>query len=249
MPTDTNVNKLIINYLTLQQYQSITPNEGELYFVDNEVDALPGQGAGDSGKALTANGDGTCKWSEFPSLDQPHEWTAGQTFPGVATDSVSSSSTGNYMLQMTQDGETYRVHVGTTSRPMTLHGSEARPHYASTGEADSAHAFAFVDDIPAEKHAHTVAITYAYGERSIALSLHGESESAEPITDQASLAAAFPNAKLPASGAMYESGVAKGTVLYVDAGAGEIAYWYEPSRAIARILLSNMPGAEIKEAE
>ena len=44
MPTDTKLEKLIINKLTIEQYQALeTIDEGQLYFVDNEADGFPAQ--------------------------------------------------------------------------------------------------------------------------------------------------------------------------------------------------------------
>ena len=150
MPTDENVSKLIINYLTLQQYQSITPNDGELYFVSNEVDALPGQSASDIGKALTANGDGTVRWSDFPSLTEPHTWLGEQRFVTVATDEIKSTA-GSYLARFEKEENTddrFRTVIGSSSWPTTICGGAPRLFYSSYGEGYEQNALAFLSDIP-----------------------------------------------------------------------------------------------------
>lgn len=46
MPTDTNVNSLVINKLTKAQYDAIqSPSETELYLVEEEIDSTPTSGS------------------------------------------------------------------------------------------------------------------------------------------------------------------------------------------------------------
>jgi hypothetical protein len=58
MPTDTNVNSLVINKLTKAQYDAIqNPSETELYLVEEEIDTTPTSGSKNpitSGSVYTA---------------------------------------------------------------------------------------------------------------------------------------------------------------------------------------------------
>ena len=66
MSTSTKVNKLKINKLLKEQYDSITPSDTELYFVLDEEDTLPSQ-AGQAGKYLTTNGS-KASWANAGGL-------------------------------------------------------------------------------------------------------------------------------------------------------------------------------------
>ena len=240
MPTDENVSKLIINYLTLQQYQSITPNEGELYFVSNEVDALPGQSASDRGKALTANGDGTVKWSDFPSLTEPHGWTQPQSFSEVDTDWIKST-TGNYLVRFVKDneaGDRFRTVIGSTSWPTTICGGAPRLFYSEYGDVYEQNALAFLSDIPVIIP-KTVQITmYDNGRHDvIALTLHGNAVSDVEITNIDTLKEAFGGSIVTCSG-VYLSGEAQiGTPLYVDTGMSSVHYLYWQTHDMAEVSL------------
>lgn len=248
MPTDTNVNKLIINYLTLEQYQGITPNEGELYFVDNEVDALPGQSAQDAGKALTAVGDGTVEWSDFPSLADPHEWASAQTFASVVTDEVKSKA-GNYLARSIQEGEGYRILLGSTSRPVTIMGSKDRPNYAKAGDTNAQKELALVSDLPAITYHKNVLITIGDGvDILICAALQGEAAHNVAIVDRDSLKEAFDGAVLACSSGVYLNGqAAVGTPLFVDTGMGEIRYLYWPTHQQTTLSFDSFAVIDIKE--
>lgn len=242
MPTDENVSKLIINYLTLQQYQSITPNEGELYFVSNEVDALPGQSASDVGKALTANGDGTVKWSDFPSLTEPHYWNATQSFSEVETDWMKST-TGNYLVRFAKDneaGDRFRTVIGSTSWPTTICGGAERPFYAAYGETYEQNAIAFLSDIPV-LIPKTVQITMTWTGSEphdvISLVLHGNAVNDVEITDVASLVNAFGGAVVECSGVYLHGDTQIGTPLYVDIGTRSVHYFYWQTQRMAEVSL------------
>ena len=240
MPTDENVSKLIINYLTLQQYQSITPNEGELYFVSNEVDALTGQSASDRGKALTANGDGTVRWSDFPSLTEPHGWTQPQSFSEVDTDWIKST-TGNYLVRFVKDneaGDRFRTVIGSTSWPTTICGGAQRLFYSEYGDVYEQNALAFLSDIPVIIP-KTVQITmYDSGRHDvIAITLHGNAVSEVEITNIDTLKEAFGGSIVTCSG-VYLSGEAQiGTPLYVDTGMGSVHYLYWQTHDMAEVSL------------
>lgn len=240
MPTDENVSKLIINYLTLQQYQSITPKEGELYFVSNDVDALPGQSASDIGKALTANGDGTVRWSDFPSLTEPHGWTQPQSFAEVETD-LMKSTTGNYLVRFAKDneaGDRFRTVIGSTSWPTTICGGAPRLFYSQYGETYEENALAFLSDIPV-LIPKTVQITMYDNGRSdvIALTLQGNAVSEVEITNIDTLKEAFGGSIVMCSG-VYLSGEAQiGTPLYVDTGMRSVHYLYWQTHDMAEVSL------------
>lgn len=251
MPTDENVSKLIINYLTLQQYQAITPNEGELYFVSNEVDALPGQSASDIGKALTANGDGTVKWSDFPSLTEPHGWTQPQSFAEVETDWMKST-TGNYLVRFVKDneaGDRFRTVIGSTSWPTTICGGAPRLFYSQYGDVYEQNALAFLSDVPV-LIPKTVQITMYDNGRSdvIALTMHGNAVSEAEITDVDTLKNAFGGAVVTCSG-VYLSGEAQiGTPLYVDTGARSVHYLYWQTHDMAEVSLDGaFQDVQVKE--
>lgn len=241
MPTDENVSKLIINYLTLQQYQAITPNEGELYFVSNEVDALPGQSASDIGKALTANGDGTVKWSDFPSLTEPHTWLGEQRFVHVVTDEIKSTA-GSYLIRFEKDGnpegDSFRTVIGSSSWPTFIRGGAERPFYAGYGQAYDHEAIAFLSDIPV-LIPKTVQITmYNDGMHDvIALTMHGNAVSEIEIMNIDTLKEAFGGSIVTCSG-VYLSGEAQiGTPLYVDTGMGSVHYLYWQTHDMAEVSL------------
>lgn len=251
MPTDENVNKLIINYLTLQQYQSITPNEGELYFVSNEVDALPGQSASDIGKALTANGDGTVRWSDFPSLTEAHSWTQPQSFAEVETDWMKST-TGNYLVRFAKDneaGDRFRTVIGSTSWPTTICGGAPRLFYSQYGETYEENALAFLSDIPVMIPKKVQITMYDNGRNDvIAITLHGNAVNDVEITDVDTLKNAFGGAIVTCSG-VYLSGEAQiGTPLYVDTGARSVHYLYWQTHDMAEVsLVGAFQDVQVKE--
>ena len=72
MPTDTNVNTLIINKLTKAQYETATKSSTELYMVTDE-DILPSQ-TGNNGKFLTTDGTNT-SWADIPDSAIPDNVT------------------------------------------------------------------------------------------------------------------------------------------------------------------------------
>ena len=242
MPTDENVSKLIINYLTLQQYQSITPNEGELYFVSNEVDALPGQSASDIGKALTANGDGTVKWSDFPSLTEPHTWLGEQRFVTVATDEIKSTA-GSYLVRFEKEENTddrFRTVIGSTSWPTTICGGAPRLFYAAYGEGYEQNAIAFISDIPVlipKTVQITMTLTGSEPHDVISLVLQGNAVNDVEITDVASLSNAFGGAVVGCSGAYLHGDAQIGTPLYVDIGARSVHYLYWQTQRMAEVSL------------
>ena len=251
MPTDENVSKLIINYLTLQQYQSITPNEGELYFVSNEVDALPGQSASDIGKALTANGDGTVKWSDFPSLTEAHGWTQPQNFAEVITDWMKST-TGNYLVRFAKDdeaGDRFRTVIGSTSWPTTICGGAPRLFYSQYGETYEENALAFLSDIPTIIPKKVQITMYGNGRNDvIALTMQGNAVSEAEITDVDTLKSAFGGGVVTCSG-VYLSGEAQiGTPLYVDTGARSVHYLYWQTHDMAEVSLDGaFEDVQVKE--
>lgn len=251
MPTDENVSKLIINYLTLQQYQSITPNEGELYFVSNEVDALPGQSASDVGKALTANGDGTVKWSDFPSLTEAHTWLGEQRFVHVVTDEIKSTA-GNYLVRFAKDneaGDRFRTVIGSTSWPTTICGGAPRLFYSQYGETYEENALAFISDIPVLIPKKVQITMYDNGRHDvIALTLQGNAVSEAEITDVDTLKNAFGGAVVTCSG-VYLSGDAQiGTPLYVDTGARSVHYLYWQTHDMAEVSLDGaFEDVQVKE--
>lgn len=52
--TDTTISNLIVNVLTKSQYDSLTPNQNELYLITDEPsNILPTVTAADNGKVLT----------------------------------------------------------------------------------------------------------------------------------------------------------------------------------------------------
>ena len=241
MPTDENVSKLIINYLTLQQYQSITPNDGELYFVSNEVDALPGQSASDIGKALTANGDGTVKWSDFPSLTEPHTWLGEQRFVNVVTDEIKSTA-GSYLVRFEKEenaDDRFRTVIGSTSWPTVICGGADRPFYAPYGQVYDQTAFAFLSDIP-KLIPKTVQITMSASNDTpdvISLVLQGNAVNDVEITDVASLVNAFEGAVVACSGVYLSSGAQIGTPHYVDMGTRSVHYLYWQTQRMAEVSL------------
>lgn len=242
MPTDENVSKLIINYLTLQQYQSITPNDGELYFVSNEVDALPGQSASDIGKALTANGDGTVKWSDFPSLTEAHTWLGEQRFVNVVTDEIKSTA-GSYLVRFEKDENTddrFRTVIGSTSWPTTICGGAPRLFYSSYGETYEQNALAFLSDIPV-LIPKTVQITMTWTGSEphdvISLVLHGNAVNDVEITDVGSLSNAFGGAVVECSGVYLHGNAQIGTPLYVDIGTRSVHYLYWQTQRMAEVSL------------
>lgn len=159
MPTDTKLDKLIINKLTLDQYASIeTPDEGQLYFVDNEEDGFPSQSSAVANYALLANGDGTTKWGDVALPSVSHTWSADQTYTAniavqtgksIACDTFNSKATGNSLLRMYYDTDSaYKCLVGSVYRQTTILGSTDRPYYAKDGEGFQAHELALVEETP-----------------------------------------------------------------------------------------------------
>lgn len=169
MATDKNLDKLIVNKLTMEQYQGITPSDEELYFVTDEAEGFPSQATGDAGKALLAVGDGSVEWGSVASLASANEWTGSNTFKNNQTiastyylncDTINSSATGNSMLRMYYDTDgAYKVLVGTVYRQATILGSTDRPYYAKDGEAFQAHELALKSDVPTDYVTATTAQT------------------------------------------------------------------------------------------
>lgn len=159
MPTDTKLEKLILNKLTLEQYASIKePSESELYFVDNEDDGFPSQSSAVANYALLANGDGTTKWGDVALPSASHTWSADQTYTAniavetgkyIACDTINSKATGNSLIRMYYDTDgAYKCLVGSVYRQTTLLGNSDRPYYAKDGEGFQAHELALAEETP-----------------------------------------------------------------------------------------------------
>ena len=159
MPTDTKLDKLIINKLTLEQYASIeNPSDSELYFVDGEDDGFPSQSSAVANYALLANGDGTTKWGDVALPSASHTWSADQTYTAniavetgkyIACDTINSKATGNSLIRMYYDSDSvYKCLVGSVYRPTTILGNSDRPYYAKDGEGFQAHELALVEETP-----------------------------------------------------------------------------------------------------
>jgi len=159
MPTDTKLDKLIINKLTLEQYASIeNPSDSELYFVDGEDDGFPSQSSAVANYALLANGDGTTKWGDVALPSASHTWSADQTYTAniavetgkyIACDTINSKATGNSLIRMYYDtDDNYKCLVGSVYRPTTILGNSDRPYYAKDGEGFQAHELALVEETP-----------------------------------------------------------------------------------------------------
>lgn len=68
MSQDTNIPNLVINKLNKQQYEGITPNNTELYFITDEDAYLASdQGSGNAGKVLVVGNDGIVVPQTSPS--------------------------------------------------------------------------------------------------------------------------------------------------------------------------------------
>ena len=68
MSQDTNIPNLVINKLNKQQYEGITPNATELYFItDEDAYLASNQGSGNAGKVLTVGNDGTVSPQNIPA--------------------------------------------------------------------------------------------------------------------------------------------------------------------------------------
>ena len=159
MPTDTKLDKLIINKLTLDQYASIeNPSDSELYFVDGEDDGFPSQSSAVANYALLANGDGTTRWGDVALPSASHTWSADQTYTAniavetgkyIACDTINSKATGNSLIRMYYDSDSvYKCLVGSVYRPTTILGNSDRPYYAKDGEGFQAHELALVEETP-----------------------------------------------------------------------------------------------------
>lgn len=169
MGSEKKLNQLVINKLTMAQYQKTTPSDDELYFVTDEAEGFPSQGSSDKGKALIAVGDGTVEWGSVASLASANEWTGANTFKNNQTiaktyylncDTINSSSTGNSMLRMYYDTDgAYKVLLGTVYRQATILGSTDRPYYAKDGEGFQAHELALKEDVPTDYVTATTAQT------------------------------------------------------------------------------------------
>lgn len=82
MATDKNLDKLIVNKLTMAQYQSTTPSDEELYFVTDDGGDIPSQSAGDKGKVLVADGEGGVSWGVSPTAEGDNYWSGYNAFNG-----------------------------------------------------------------------------------------------------------------------------------------------------------------------
>ncbi len=215
MATDTKLPKLVINKLTLEQYQGIeTPADDELYFVDNEADGFPAQLSGYAGYTLQADGNGGTYWGEFPSLDTAHTWTGEQTFGAnvsvgstyaLDVDTINSETTGNAMLRMYYDTDkAYKVLVGSVYRQTTLLGSAERPYYAKDGEEFQAHELALKEDI---LHRHLVWVKWSDSTHTFYATFTGYAKSATALTSVAEMEEAFLGKKFQASGMLWGGGV------------------------------------------
>lgn len=209
MPTDTKLEKLIINKLTLEQYQALeTIDEGQLYFVDNEADGFPAQLSGYAGYALLADGNGGTRWGEFPSLDASHTWTGEQTYTAnvivsptyyLKCDTINSATTGNALLRMYYDADgAYKCLVGSVYRQTTLLGSADRPYYAKDGEAFQAHELALLEDV--KPYRHTITISWTSGTNFLCGCFTGSSSVSTACASYDDMHAAFNGSVLAMSG-------------------------------------------------
>lgn len=257
MATDTKLEKLVINKLTLEQYQSIDePAEGELYFVDNEADGFPAQLSGYAGYALLADGSGGTYWGEFPSLDAAHTWTGEQTYTANVTigatyylkcDTINSATTGNALLRMYYDTDSaYKCLVGSVYRQTTLLGSTDRPYYAKDGETFQAHELALKEDL---LHHHVITVSWVSGTKMLYGTFTGLSSVSTACTSYDDMHTAFNGKVFPISG-VNASGDTNGFLMSVDFTGGTSAtdkiYFIIPSVGQpSYIAFSNMTGFTI----
>lgn len=259
MPTDTKLEKLIINKLTLEQYQSIeNPSDSELYFVDNEADGFPAQPSGSKGMALLAGGDGTTYWGAFPSLDAEHEWTAKQTYTAdvdiastghLNVDVINSKATGNSLLRMYYDADSaYKCLVGSVYRTTTLLGSADRPYYAKEGEDFQANPIALLSDV--KRYIHTIIISYVSSGQTLYGCFTAYSNVATACTSYDLLHSLF-NGKTFAISGFNMSGTTTFYLLNVDFTGGtnltDGIYFANADNQPAKIVFANMAGASITD--
>lgn len=102
MSVDTNISNLVINKLTKSQYQGITPNANELYFIVDEDEYLPAnQGSGNAGNVLTIANDGSVTNSSLKTINNNSLLGSGN----ITVDSLPSQS-GNSGKFLTTNGTT-----------------------------------------------------------------------------------------------------------------------------------------------
>lgn len=87
MSQDTNIPNLIINKLNKQQYEGITPNNTELYFItDEDAYLASNQGSGNVGKVLIVGNDGTVIPGNVTSVLPDQTGHAGEYLTTNGTD-------------------------------------------------------------------------------------------------------------------------------------------------------------------
>ena len=84
MSVDTNIPNLVINKLTKQQYEGLTPAAGELYFIVDQDEYLPAnQGSGNAGKVLTIANDGSVTNSSLKTVNNTKRVDRGGAYSPV----------------------------------------------------------------------------------------------------------------------------------------------------------------------
>ena len=129
MSTSTKVNKLKINKLLKEQYNSITPSDTELYFVLDEEDTLPSQ-AGQAGKYLTTNGS-KASWKDVGGLPS-QEGNEGKFLTTDGTDTSWANIPTEIPTQSGNSGK-YLYTNGTNSSWANLDLTQGSSALATSG--------------------------------------------------------------------------------------------------------------------
>ncbi len=107
MPTDTRVNDLVINVLSQEQYNNITPSNTELYLVPEIIDASPTQG---STNPITSGG----VYTALQNISTMQGTRGLQGIQGTKSTQGATGLQGNYGFQGYQGLQGYRGLQGTS---------------------------------------------------------------------------------------------------------------------------------------
>lgn len=131
MPTDTNINSLVINKLTKAQYDAIqSPSETELYLVEESVDTTPTSGSNNlisSGGVYTALGNKADKSSTVSTVAYDgtnHKLT--KTINGTTTDVVTAAiivSDGGGITSQDITGKEDKLAIDSTAKTASFTAS------------------------------------------------------------------------------------------------------------------------------
>lgn len=176
MPTDTNVNSLVINKLTKAQYDTIqSPSETELYLVEEEIDTTPTSGSNNpvsSGGVYTALSD---------KIDKSSTSGLVKNDGTIDTSTYLTSSTAHQVPSGGNSGQVLKKSSGTDYDYAWANQTQDYPSAYCTTSAGTAAKKASCSLYQAQANSYLHVLIGAANTSASAITLNVNSAGAKPI--------------------------------------------------------------------